>query len=124
MSARRGQTCLCQWQGHVFLTHAIIDHTTLLAGRSLKPWALTYRRFTTNPVSKLRSTAPFTQNHIRTHIPANAMASSVPHSDEVKSQPICIVGAGPAGLITAQVLLQDGFQDVQVLCKDATVGGV
>ena len=44
--------------------------------------------------------------------------------ERVKREPICVVGAGPAGLITAHVLLKDGFQNVQVLCKDATVGGV
>ena len=34
-----------------------------------------------------------------------------------------IIGAGPAGLITAHVLLQDGF-DVQLLTEDRTPGGV
>ncbi|KAF8699385.1 hypothetical protein AX14_000999 [Amanita brunnescens Koide BX004] len=34
-----------------------------------------------------------------------------------------IIGAGPAGLITAQVLLRDGF-DVQVLTEDRSPGGV
>lgn len=45
-------------------------------------------------------------------------------AEKVKGEPICVVGAGPAGLITAHVLLQDGFKDVQVLCRDSTVGGV
>ncbi|KAG7096524.1 hypothetical protein E1B28_003953 [Marasmius oreades] len=34
-----------------------------------------------------------------------------------------IIGAGAAGLITAQTLLQDGF-DVQVITRDRTTGGV
>lgn len=34
-----------------------------------------------------------------------------------------IIGAGPAGLITAHVLLQDGF-DVQLLTEDRSPGGV
>ncbi|KAJ3527639.1 hypothetical protein NMY22_g9712 [Coprinellus aureogranulatus] len=45
-------------------------------------------------------------------------------AEKVKNEPICVIGAGPAGLITAHVLLQDGFRDVQVLCRDSTVGGV
>lgn len=34
-----------------------------------------------------------------------------------------IIGAGAAGLITAHVLLQDGF-NVQVITRDMSVGGV
>ena len=34
-----------------------------------------------------------------------------------------IIGAGPAGLVTAHVLLQDGF-DVQILTEDRSPGGV
>jgi cation diffusion facilitator CzcD-associated flavoprotein CzcO len=34
-----------------------------------------------------------------------------------------IIGAGAAGLITAHVLLQDGF-NVQVITRDISVGGV
>jgi cation diffusion facilitator CzcD-associated flavoprotein CzcO len=34
-----------------------------------------------------------------------------------------IIGAGAAGLITAHVLLQDGF-DVQVITRDMSAGGV
>jgi phytoene dehydrogenase-like protein len=37
--------------------------------------------------------------------------------------PIGIIGSGIAGLITAQVLLQDGF-NVEVLTRDKSVGGV
>ena len=34
-----------------------------------------------------------------------------------------IIGTGPAGLITAHVLLQDGFE-VQLLTEDRSPGGV
>ena len=44
--------------------------------------------------------------------------------EKVRGEPICVIGAGPAGLITAHVLLKDGFQNVQVICRDPTVGGV
>ncbi|EAU80914.1 hypothetical protein CC1G_03090 [Coprinopsis cinerea okayama7 len=56
----------------------------------------------------------------------NASSSSPTNSTaaEVKSQSICIIGAGPAGLITAHTLLQDGFSDVTVYTKDEAVGGV
>ncbi|KAK7048544.1 FAD /NAD-P-binding domain-containing protein [Favolaschia claudopus] len=37
---------------------------------------------------------------------------------------IAIIGSGPAGLITAHTLLQDGFSQVQILTRDSTVGGV
>ncbi|TBU39196.1 FAD/NAD(P)-binding domain-containing protein [Dichomitus squalens] len=36
---------------------------------------------------------------------------------------IAVVGAGLAGLITAYTLIRDGFEDVQVLTRDAHVGG-
>jgi len=39
------------------------------------------------------------------------------------SNTVGIIGAGPAGLITAHVLLQDGF-DVQLLTEDRSPGGV
>lgn len=52
------------------------------------------------------------------------MAQTQVNYDQVKRDPICIIGAGPAGLITAYVLLKDGFQDVQVLTQDSSVGGV
>lgn len=41
-----------------------------------------------------------------------------------KQQSICILGAGPAGLITAHTFLQDGFEDLTVLTRDKTPGGV
>ncbi|KAL4071253.1 hypothetical protein V8B97DRAFT_2043915 [Scleroderma yunnanense] len=44
--------------------------------------------------------------------------------DLVRKQSIGIIGAGPAGLITAHVLLQDGFEDVQLLTRDKSPGGV
>ena len=36
---------------------------------------------------------------------------------------VCILGSGYAGLITAKVLLEDGF-DVEIVTGDATPGGV
>ena len=36
---------------------------------------------------------------------------------------VCVIGAGIAGLVTAKVLLEDGF-DVSVFEKEATLGGV
>lgn len=36
---------------------------------------------------------------------------------------ICVIGAGPAGLITAHTLIQDGFKNVQILTKDRSPGG-
>ncbi|KAI0044469.1 FAD/NAD-P-binding domain-containing protein [Auriscalpium vulgare] len=41
-----------------------------------------------------------------------------------RQQSVGIIGAGCAGLITAHVLLEDGFTDVQVLTRDMAVGGV
>ncbi|KAI0677688.1 FAD/NAD-P-binding domain-containing protein [Trametes maxima] len=41
-----------------------------------------------------------------------------------RSGSIAIIGAGVAGLITAHTLLRDGFTDVQILTRDAQVGGV
>lgn len=40
------------------------------------------------------------------------------------SEPIVILGAGVAGLITAHILLQDGFTNVTLISRDKTVGGV
>ncbi|KAJ7367120.1 FAD/NAD-P-binding domain-containing protein [Mycena albidolilacea] len=37
---------------------------------------------------------------------------------------IAIIGSGPAGIITAYTLLQDGFSRVQILTRDSTPGGV
>ena len=39
------------------------------------------------------------------------------------ARPICVVGAGAAGLITAHTLVQDGFARVEVLTRDRSVGG-
>ncbi|KAI3604820.1 FAD /NAD-P-binding domain-containingprotein [Moniliophthora roreri] len=41
-----------------------------------------------------------------------------------REEPVAIIGSGAAGLISAQILLQDGFKSVQVITRDATVGGV
>ncbi|KAF8490246.1 FAD/NAD-P-binding domain-containing protein [Russula emetica] len=39
-------------------------------------------------------------------------------------EPVGIIGSGIAGLITAHILLQDGFESVEVLTRDSSVGGV
>lgn len=39
-------------------------------------------------------------------------------------EPVGVIGSGIAGLITAHVLLQDGFRTVEVLTRDRSVGGV
>ncbi|KIY47180.1 FAD/NAD(P)-binding domain-containing protein [Fistulina hepatica ATCC 64428] len=44
--------------------------------------------------------------------------------DDCRVAPIGIIGAGAAGLITAHVLLQDGFQNVHIITRDAQPGGV
>lgn len=41
----------------------------------------------------------------------------------MSSPTVGIVGSGPAGLVTAHTLVQDGF-DVQILTRDSTPGGV
>ncbi|KAG9308599.1 FAD/NAD(P)-binding domain-containing protein [Chiua virens] len=45
-------------------------------------------------------------------------------ADSVRQESIGIIGAGSAGLITAYTFLQDGFQNLQVLTRDKSVGGV
>lgn len=37
---------------------------------------------------------------------------------------IAVIGSGAAGLITAYTLLKDGFQKVQIVTRDISVGGV
>ena len=39
-------------------------------------------------------------------------------------EPVAVIGSGLAGLITAHVLLQDGFVNVELLTRDKSVGGV
>lgn len=36
---------------------------------------------------------------------------------------IAVLGSGPAGLISAHVLLKDGFTHVEVLTRDRSAGG-
>ncbi len=43
--------------------------------------------------------------------------------NKVLSEPIAILGTGVAGLISAYVLLQDGFSNVTVITRDHSVGG-
>ncbi|KAJ7132974.1 FAD/NAD-P-binding domain-containing protein [Mycena filopes] len=45
-------------------------------------------------------------------------------AQDPRTPSVAIIGSGPAGLITAYTLSQDGFSDVQVLTSDSTVGGV
>ncbi|KAI6115961.1 FAD/NAD(P)-binding domain-containing protein [Pisolithus sp. B1] len=45
-------------------------------------------------------------------------------SDAVRRQSVGIIGAGAAGLVTAHTLLQDGFENVRLLTRDKSVGGV
>ena len=40
------------------------------------------------------------------------------------SESVGIIGSGISGLITAHTLLQDGFENVEVLTRDSSVGGV
>ncbi|EDR01729.1 uncharacterized protein LACBIDRAFT_310470 [Laccaria bicolor S238N-H82] len=47
-----------------------------------------------------------------------------PPQQKVHSEPIAIIGAGPVGLITAHILIRDGFSNVRVLTRDGGVGGV
>ena len=39
------------------------------------------------------------------------------------SKPSVGIGAGVSGLITAHVLLQDGFSDVTLISRDKSIGG-
>ncbi|KAG6335021.1 hypothetical protein ID866_4066 [Astraeus odoratus] len=44
--------------------------------------------------------------------------------ESVRKQSVGIIGAGAAGLITAHILRQDGFERVQLLTRDKSAGGV
>jgi len=44
-------------------------------------------------------------------------------SSDVLQESVGIIGAGAAGLISAHVLLQDGFTDVTLISRDKSVGG-
>ena len=46
------------------------------------------------------------------------------HQLDPLHEPVAVIGSGIAGLITAHVLLQDGFANVEVLTRDMSVGGV
>jgi dimethylaniline monooxygenase (N-oxide forming) len=43
--------------------------------------------------------------------------------ESVLHEPIGIIGAGVSGLISAQVLLKDGFTNVTLISRDKSVGG-
>ncbi|OSD04414.1 FAD/NAD-P-binding domain-containing protein [Trametes coccinea BRFM310] len=45
-------------------------------------------------------------------------------SPDPRCESVAIIGAGIIGLITAHILLEDGFTDVQVLTRDNEVGGI
>ncbi|KAF5315243.1 hypothetical protein D9619_007506 [Psilocybe cf. subviscida] len=49
--------------------------------------------------------------------------SNAQAQDSVLHEPIGIIGAGVSGLISAQVLLKDGFTDITLISRDNTVGG-
>ncbi|KAI8989847.1 FAD/NAD(P)-binding domain-containing protein [Trametes punicea] len=49
---------------------------------------------------------------------------SVKVSKDPRADSVAVIGSGVAGLITAYTLLRDGFTDVQILTRDAYVGGV
>ncbi|KAH9899419.1 FAD/NAD-P-binding domain-containing protein [Cubamyces lactineus] len=51
-----------------------------------------------------------------------APATALAH--DPRSESIVVIGTGVAGLITAHTLLRDGFTRIQVLTRDAHVGGV
>ncbi|KAI0658609.1 FAD/NAD(P)-binding domain-containing protein [Cubamyces menziesii] len=52
------------------------------------------------------------------------MAPHTALAHDPRSESIVVIGTGVAGLITAHTLLRDGFTHVQVLTRDAHVGGV
>lgn len=39
-------------------------------------------------------------------------------------QTIGIIGSGPAALITAHILIKDGFTSVQLITRDSSAGGI
>ena len=45
------------------------------------------------------------------------------YSSELEKS-ICVIGSGAAGLVSAQVLVQDGFKNVEVISRDHSPGGV
>ncbi|KIJ65798.1 hypothetical protein HYDPIDRAFT_109816 [Hydnomerulius pinastri MD-312] len=45
-------------------------------------------------------------------------------AEAIRQQNVGIIGAGAAGLITAYTLQQDGFENVQLLTRDKSAGGV
>ena len=59
------------------------------------------------------------------HQPNDVMGAYLPENQpDPLLEPVGVVGSGIAGLITAHTLLQDGFQAVEVLTRDRSVGGV
>jgi cation diffusion facilitator CzcD-associated flavoprotein CzcO len=59
------------------------------------------------------------------HLPNDMMDTHPPRNQpDPLLEPIGIIGSGIAGLISAYVLLQDGFKNVEILTRDSSVGGV
>lgn len=57
--------------------------------------------------------------------PHDKMATYLPENQPSPLfEPVGIIGSGIAGLITAHILVQDGFRSVEVLTRDKSVGGV
>jgi hypothetical protein len=57
--------------------------------------------------------------------PHHTMATHLPENQlDPLFEPVGIIGSGIAGLITAHILVQDGFKSVEVLTRDKSVGGV
>lgn len=50
-------------------------------------------------------------------------ASRTQTPDCVLQEPIGIIGAGVSGLISAHVLLKDGFTNITIISRDKSVGG-
>ena len=41
-----------------------------------------------------------------------------------REESVAVIGAGAAGLVSAHILVQDGFKRVQIITRDGAVGGV
>src|SRR5262245_10363274 len=60
---------------------------------------------------------------VQAHLPRSGVVVYVTPSMPAADRRVCVVGAGISGLVTAKVLLEDGF-DPLLFEKDATLGGV
>jgi dimethylaniline monooxygenase (N-oxide forming) len=41
-----------------------------------------------------------------------------------REQKIAVIGSGAAGIISAHILIEDGFKHVEILSRDCSAGGV